>query len=324
MKKWTVTLILVATLVVALGTGHVTAQSAVCGDFNGDGILNVTDVTSGMEYLLSGGAPPAVSFDTADVDHLMLYTLHDTQEMLNCLFICGPGGVTCAPSSSPLVPAPDSRYEFSYQSLIPAGQTEYGIPVGMGGEPVNLESFVAPLQVTVGGAPASIDSFVFDSNVPLPASDIRGAGVLVLATVSTPSGPWNNESIGWIFVTVADPSVAQVVNMAWDTLSAAQSPPQQAGSIYPMFTSTDSFDAFLPDLASRCCLVAGDFTSDGAFNISDVTAGIAHIFSDDSAPKCQDQADANGDNMFNVADVTYGIARIFGGGPAPVCGTTGT
>lgn len=322
MKKWTAILTLVTALVVATGAGPAVAQIAVCGDFNGDGTLNVTDVTSGMEYLFNGGAP-AVDFDTADIDHLMLYTLHDAQEMLTCLFSCGPTGVSCAPSSATLVPVPDPRYEFGYENLIPAGQAEYGIRFGMGGEPVDLESFVAPLQVTVGGAPAAIDSIVFDSNVPLPASDIRSPGVLALATLSFPSGTWNNQLLGRIFVAVANPSIAQPVEMVWDTLTPNQSPIGQAGSVYPLFTSVGSFDAFLPNLASKCCWTAGDFDNDGSFNIADVTAGIARIFNGADAPACQDQADSNGDNVFNVADVTYGIARIFGGGPAPVCGITG-
>ncbi len=323
MKKWFVALSLVTGLSGIMGAGPLMAQINICGDFNGDGTLNVADVTSGMEYLFNAGAP-AVDFDTADVDHLLLYTLHDAQEMLNCIFHCGASGVSCAPSSTPLVPTPDSRYVFGYEDLIPAGQTEYGIRFGMGGEPVDLESFVAPLQVTVGGAPAAIDSIVFDSNVPLPASDIRGPGVLALATLSLPSGQWNNELLGQVFVTVANPSSAQPVEMVWDTLTPIQSPLEQAGSVYPLFTSVGSFDAFLPNLASKCCWVAGDYDNDGSFNIADVTAGIARIFSGADAPFCQDQADSNGDNMFNVADITYGIARIFAGGTELVCGTTGT
>ncbi len=73
-----------------------------------------------------------------------------------------------------------------------------------------------------------------------------------------------------------------------------------------------------------CCLVAGDYDHSGTFNIADVTAGIARIFSSGPAPVCTDEADSNGNNSFNIGDVTYGIARIFSGGAAPVCGTTGS
>ncbi len=73
-----------------------------------------------------------------------------------------------------------------------------------------------------------------------------------------------------------------------------------------------------------CCVAPGDYNGDGSFNIADVTAGIARIFSGGVPPICQDEADFNSDGSFNIADVTAGIARIFSGGAAPVCGTTGS
>jgi Right handed beta helix region len=82
--------------------------------------------------------------------------------------------------------------------------------------------------------------------------------------------------------------------------------------------------AFSLGCEPSCCTTPGDFTGDGQFNISDVTFGIARIFTGGPPAPCQDEGDANGDNQFNITDVTYGIARIFSGGPAPVCGTTGT
>ncbi len=77
------------------------------------------------------------------------------------------------------------------------------------------------------------------------------------------------------------------------------------------------------DNPSGCCTTPGDFNHDGTFNISDVTSGIARIFTGGAAPACQDEADFNGDNTFNISDVTAGIARIFSGGGPPVCGNTG-
>ncbi len=82
---------------------------------------------------------------------------------------------------------------------------------------------------------------------------------------------------------------------------------------------------YLPPVVkvTGCCDTPGDFDHNGAFNIADISAGIARIFNSGPAPFCADEADADGNNSFNVADVTYGIARIFTGGPAPVCGTRG-
>jgi hypothetical protein len=75
--------------------------------------------------------------------------------------------------------------------------------------------------------------------------------------------------------------------------------------------------------ACDCCIIAGDFNGDSQFNVADITAGIARIFSGGAAPVCQDAADSNGDNSFGIADITLDIARIFSNGAAPVCGSTG-
>ena len=99
----------------------------------------------------------------------------------------------------------------------------------------------------------------------------------------------------------------------------------------PWFTDSTGFSGCLLDVSSGfagecvwCCNTAGDFNNDDVFNIADVTAGIAYIFSGGDAPGCDDEADFDGSNAFNIADVTAGIAYIFSGGAAPVCGGTGS
>ncbi|HSH00852.1 MAG TPA: hypothetical protein VLB27_12405, partial [candidate division Zixibacteria bacterium] len=69
-----------------------------------------------------------------------------------------------------------------------------------------------------------------------------------------------------------------------------------------------------------CCDKPGDFDNSGSFNIGDVTAGIAFIFSGGPAAACPQEADFDGSGSFNIGDVTAGIAFIFSGGPAAVCG----
>ncbi|MFQ5608334.1 MAG: hypothetical protein ACE5GA_10335 [Candidatus Zixiibacteriota bacterium] len=78
---------------------------------------------------------------------------------------------------------------------------------------------------------------------------------------------------------------------------------------------------FLQDFGGGgCCDTPGDFNDDGSYNIGDVTAGIAFIFSGGPGPVCPQEGDFNGDGTFNIADVTAGIAFIFSGGAAPICG----
>jgi hypothetical protein len=129
-------------------------------------------------------------------------------------------------------------------------------------------------------------------------------------------------------IPVLDASVTPPVQIACDLTSTAQS------WTVPFDTSVQVISLLqVPTLNARsgesmfivsCCDPPGDFDNDGAFNIADITAGIARIFSGGASPACLDQADSNSDNTFNIADITFGIARIFSGGPAPICGTMGS
>ncbi|MBN4056823.1 SBBP repeat-containing protein [bacterium AH-315-J21] len=114
----------------------------------------------------------------------------------------------------------------------------------------------------------------------------------------------------------------------WDnTQGVWERLPATLDTVTGMVTTVDNrFGSYAPIIAFNqgCCTVPGDFTGDDSFNIADITAGIARIFSGGPPAPCRDEGDANGDNAFNIADVTFGIARIFSGGLAPVCGTTGT
>ncbi len=85
-----------------------------------------------------------------------------------------------------------------------------------------------------------------------------------------------------------------------------------------IIVSTSTTEAFVFG-ASSCCVTAGDYNNDSSFNIADVTAGIARIFTSSLAPICPEEADSNGDGSFNIADITFGIARIFASGSPPVC-----
>ncbi|HSH00530.1 MAG TPA: hypothetical protein VLB27_10790, partial [candidate division Zixibacteria bacterium] len=113
------------------------------------------------------------------------------------------------------------------------------------------------------------------------------------------------------------------VTLAWDTLTPDMAPPEETGSLYPLFDSDDfavgDNGYFLPALSGWCCWNPGDFNGDKVFNISDVTAGIAFIFSGGDPPLCHLEADFDGSGAFGIGDVTAGIAFIFSGGPGPIC-----
>ena len=134
-----------------------------------------------------------------------------------------------------------------------------------------------------------------------------------------PTAPAAGEQITWQVLS-GDGGLGSSTNFQLETV---------VGQTAVGFGSSTNFNivhGFLQDfaVASGCCVTPGDYNNDGIFNLPDVVAGIARVFSGGPAAVCQDQADANGDNIFNLEDLTYGIARIFSGGPPPICGSTGS
>ncbi len=134
-----------------------------------------------------------------------------------------------------------------------------------------------------------------------------------------PTAPAAGEQITWQVLS-GDGGFGSSTNFGLETVVG------QTAVGFGSSTNYNIVHGFLQDFsgASGCCVTPGDYNNDGTFNLPDVVAGIARVFSGGPPPVCQDQADANGDNIFNLEDLTYGIARIFSGGPPPICGSTGS
>jgi hypothetical protein len=73
-----------------------------------------------------------------------------------------------------------------------------------------------------------------------------------------------------------------------------------------------------------CCVLAGDASDDGMYNISDAVYIINNVFKGGATPVCCDAADANGDGAYNISDAVHIINNVFKGGSAPVCGSAGS
>ncbi|HSH00194.1 MAG TPA: hypothetical protein VLB27_09110, partial [candidate division Zixibacteria bacterium] len=186
--------IFVAAALATLYPALCAAQFVNCGDANGDGTVNINDVTYSLDYFIVGGPPP-VDFDTADVDGYDLFTINDIQWMITCAFLCDFQG-NCTPTLPPISPPLEPNAEFVYNNIIPSGKQTFGIHFGLQGADVPLESYLGVLQILIDGLPADIDSVVFDTTKPasvLPFSYIGGPGSVILGAITLPSGPWDND-----------------------------------------------------------------------------------------------------------------------------------
>ena len=76
--------------VVNISHGSLTVNGPpACGDFNGDGNINIIDVTGIIGYLYQGGQPPAFP-NKVDVDSSGVINLLDITYLINYLYGGGP------------------------------------------------------------------------------------------------------------------------------------------------------------------------------------------------------------------------------------------
>lgn len=83
------------------GRGYVGIIPWQCGDFNGDGAVNLTDVTQLVNYMFGSGAPPSnsASVDVASPCEFQI-NLTDLTLLVNRLFLGGPP-LSCCPYQQP-------------------------------------------------------------------------------------------------------------------------------------------------------------------------------------------------------------------------------
>ncbi|MBI4607336.1 MAG: family 10 glycosylhydrolase [Planctomycetes bacterium] len=77
----------------------------------------------------------------------------------------------------------------------------------------------------------------------------------------------------------------------------------------------DAVRFLLTEAAPR--FVRGDANDDGAVDISDAVAILAHLFLGGGAPRCPDAADANDSGKLDLSDAVYLLGHLFLGGRAP-------
>lgn len=69
-------------------------RNYVAGDVDGNGLITISDAVALINYIFSGGAPPA-SFAAADADCSGTITISDAVYLINYIFAGGPGPSYC-------------------------------------------------------------------------------------------------------------------------------------------------------------------------------------------------------------------------------------
>ena len=298
------------------------AHAQACGDANGSGGINISDIVYMFNYLYKGGPPP-VDFDLADVDFHQEWTMKDAYNLFWCLFSeCYPIGY-CPPTSPPWEPAVTAGFRIRHTAHFPA-HLDHGI-VDLALDAQRMFDFQLPLRISMDSIPAQIDSVQF----PATGSELNWnynilsilptPGEFLLASISFGgSGSQPSTPLARVFFSAPVALDSRPITVEFADYVPAQAPPGHDNPITPMIVSWSA--PVKPSIQATCCLAPGDANGSGACTISDAVYLINFYFGGGPGPmQCPALGDANGSGSLNISDAVWIINYIFMGGPAPLC-----
>lgn len=286
----------------------------ICGDVNGDGLVDINDLVSLASFYDTPGAPQPSICGNVDgcrnvnaADMLLFawrmlefdHPFEDCSITASCLTQDG-GRVRLGCRPWDVYPGGDS---VAIPVLVSTVAGIRGITLGFSYTSENI-------QITSVSFGQDIStSFALASCRP----NDKEVGVAVALTGSTPP--------------VYTDAVLCKLNarvLSGDPLQLIMLEPAMISPAGDWLFVGDVKPYYLPDFdQGLCCDDCGDANSDGTIDISDCVFLLAYIFSSGTAPGfCNyplGMGDANGDGTADISDVVYLITMIFTFGPAPHC-----
>ncbi len=294
-------------------------QEYICGDVNGDGLLDVSDAGYLLQHILCGGTEPSY-YGQSEVDDCENINISDVAYLLSYLYYGGPapceGSVTCD------LPSEGNWISLGCPIRKPTSPEDDSLAV-----PVYMTSNTELLAFTIGfecdtafkilsfdaagtelSDPSMIKSIIFPSE-----------NQILLAYYETPGiiSPQTEALIGSIWIRIPAGTEPQTVD--FDSASIGQTgefifSPTGGGTIHPAYVDCGTEDiVILPEYA------CGDADGNMEINILDITYLISHLYKGGPSPEPPEAGDANADGLINILDITYLINFLYKGGPAPVC-----
>lgn len=293
-----------------------TCDSSFCGDADGDGNINISDVVK-INYFLSH--PYSVPTNCADGDGYDLVTVRDLFHVLR--YIVASAEPPSCVSRPKLLPAPTSDFTITFDQVIHEDVSFATLRLRLSNKSSSrLISFNMPFTVRVSGElPLSVSIDREASTLPsTPGFFIDAStGSALVRYVDTPldSGDY---IICDLIVRVEPSPIVRHVTLEYTELGPYMTgvfePPNSACN-YVMFLD-DSLNAWQPELVPAC--MCGDADNNGYWTISDAVFLLFSIFGNTNHLDAPCLGDANGSGSVSISDAIYLIVYVFGG-PPPRC-----
>lgn len=345
MKHWKCALMLATLLLsclVAIAVGDTvddgiapqSASSRACGDVDGDGSVNVSDMTYLVAYFFQGGPPLPVPAD-ADMDGCPGVTIEDLIFLVEYLFCMGPYPCTGPPcnTASGGVLTVDHITGLTGSGEIPQGAmltyrvrmtNDQGqvIPGVSNGFRVYSAAGAATWSTTTPDT-VGIGMGQFTQGLPIGNYSVTGSGADTVSFVGLgicgTGMPAGYDDVAYTI------EIGPVAGLAGDVICLDSSwfPPAgewlwNAGPGQRRIPTWDGPHCF--EIADYYC---GDINGDGigpAPTIEDITYFTEWFYEGGPAPPVMEAADMDGCEGVTVDDLSYLICFMFNAGPAPCQG----
>ncbi|MEZ5359894.1 MAG: dockerin type I domain-containing protein [Candidatus Zixiibacteriota bacterium] len=290
----------------------------ICGDANGDDLLDADDIVSLENYLFSGQTAP-IPLESGDADNCGGINIGDIAFLADYLY---RGGSTPCESYHDCDDA-DAEAEISIGcpiEVLTAESNVFSVPVYY-----SCDTAAATLSIalTHNSDDIQIDSVVFAS---VMTSNFINSGATILNdsnkvilygyAAGTLLPAQSQAEMATIWLSVLPGASDQMINI--ETTSALSGITTTAavsdGSPFPVSYS-DCGDADITIIA----YTMGDANGDGTINIGDAVYLITYIFKGGPAPEPLAAGDADCNGSCNIGDAVFLINYIFKGGPEPGC-----
>ncbi|MDH3889876.1 MAG: hypothetical protein OEV49_02230 [candidate division Zixibacteria bacterium] len=282
---------------------------AICGDMNGDGAYDLSDMTYIVDYIYTGGPGPVGGFDTDGYDR---WTLYDKYLLFWGLFCYYWPDVYCADSVGPPLGQALTSDVLLYLSnySFPANTTTIMLDVWVDTDP-GLRFAVMPFNVRVDGEIPAANLNPVDDAFRQNARD--SANGIVQVDMFNPScllgigaGRYHAAQLELVMPTPS--SSEREIVIAWDSLETRE-------EHHPFVIMSDGSN-WRPTIKTSgpCCVgpMRGNVDCGGnnEIDIADLVWMVDYMFT--GGPLCCfDETDINGDGTIDIADLVCMVEYMF-------------
>ncbi len=312
------------------------AQAQVCGDVDGNGYTNISDLVTFVEYLCAPSIPANWNAANADMDPFPGANISDMTYLVFYLFHAGP--VPC--NGGPVV-----------DDMTPGGQVSLEYVAGTMGPSMVGTGYPLSFRVRITN---NTDRYVMgiSNGFTVYSPDGASIGAVELSSGSLWQELWYIETWTW------EPAASEAFGNVAFGLFPPGVAPDYTGSSYQInleplaaedagkticFDSSyfgaggtwmwaiDGNNTLKPSWDGPHCYTIeealyfpGDIDLDGDITIADLIDMVTYMFQDGEPPAILDACDVNG-SCFDpdIADVTYLVDYMFGDGEMPVFSCAG-